>query len=199
MPTFLLIRHATHGLLTTRFVARTPGVHLNEQGVREAEALVERLKDVNIEAIYSSPLERAIETAQPLASRLKLDIQIQQGLNEVDIGEWTNLTFDELRQAPGWEQWSDNRSNFCPPGGEYLLETQARMVRLLEELRRRHDAVVALFSHGDPIKSTVAHYLGTHLDLFRRIHIDPVSVSIVQVTDAAPGVIRVNDTGQIRL
>jgi probable phosphomutase (TIGR03848 family) len=199
MATFLLIRHATHGLLTTRFVARTSGVHLNEQGLREAESLIARLEGVPIEAIYSSPLERALETAQPLAKHLGLDVEVREGLNEVDLGEWTNLTFDELHAKPDWQQWRDNRSNFCPPGGEYPLETQARMIRVLEELRRKHSGVVAVFSHGDPVKSTLAHYLGVHLDLFRRIHVDPASISIVEVTDAAPIVIRVNDTGPISL
>jgi probable phosphomutase (TIGR03848 family) len=197
MATFYLMRHATHAVLTTRFVARSPGIHLNEQGQREADDLALRLARIPFEAIYSSPLERAIETAAPLAKHCGFAVEVVDGLNEVDIGEWTGLTFEDLRAKPEWQQWTNNRSNFRPPGGELLLDTQARMIAAIEDLRRKHEGDVALFSHGDPIKVAMAHYLGTHLDLFRRISIEPASVNIVEVSDGAPRVIRVNDTGAL--
>lgn len=199
MSIFLFIRHGTHGLLGKRFVARTAGVLINEQGWREAVSVSKRLEGVEIEAIYSSPLERAMQTADPLSKRTGLEVQVREELNEIDVGEWSNLEFETLRSKPGWEQWRDVRSCFHPPGGELMLDTQARMVRLVEELRRKHSGVVALFSHGDPIKGALAHYLGTPLDLFRRIDVDPGSISAVQITDEGPNILRLNDTGDLRL
>src|ERR1041384_5214871 len=110
MSTILFVRHGTHGLLGKRFVSRTPGVLLNEQGWKEAEAIADRLSGIPIAAIYSSPLERALQTADPLAKRLDLEIQVEEALNEIHIGEWSNLTMDELEKMPGWREWHDLRS-----------------------------------------------------------------------------------------
>lgn len=200
MSTFLFIRHASHGLLGKRFVARTPGVMLSEQGEAEALTLAERLQHLPIEAIYSSPLERAQQTAQPLAERLKLAPTIREELNEIDIGDWTNCTMDAIDEKPGWSDWNTFRSCARPPGGELMLEAQARVVSLVSELRAKHPgALVALFSHGDIVKGALAHYLGVHLDLFHRIDIDPASVSVVRIENWGPRVLRVNDTGALHL
>jgi probable phosphoglycerate mutase len=194
--TFLFIRHGHHELLGKRFVARSPGVNLSERGRQQAQELARRLESAGIGAIYSSPMERARQTAAPLAEALGLDVRIAEELNEIDIGDWTNLTMEEIGREPGWRDWNAFRSCTLPPGGELMLEAQRRVVRLLWDLRRRHDGqTVALFSHGDIIRGAMAHFLGVHLDLFLRIEIDPASVSAVEVGDWGPRVLRMNCPG----
>jgi probable phosphoglycerate mutase len=191
--TFLFIRHGHHELLGKRFVARRPGVHLSAEGQRQAEEVASRLSDQGIAAIYSSPLERAQETAAPLSKRLGLEIQTAEELNEIDIGEWTDLPMDEIGRQPGWRDWNAFRSCTLPPGGELMLEAQRRVVQLLWVLRERHHGqTVALFSHGDIIRGAMAHFLGVHLDLFLRIEVDPASVSAVEVSEWGPRVLFVN-------
>lgn len=196
MCTILFIRHGTHGLLGKRFVARTPGVLLNEQGWKEAESVADRLAETPVAAIYSSPMERAMQTADPLAKRLSLEVQVREELNEIHIGEWSNMTMDELSLIPGWQQWHELRSCNNPPGGERMIDVQRRMVTLIEEIQARHNSeTVALFSHGDPIRAALAYYLGIPIDFFNRINVDPGSISVLRLDDSRVQVTKLNDTG----
>jgi broad specificity phosphatase PhoE len=188
---FLFVRHTAHDWLPKGIAGRQAGVHLNSCGCKKAENLAEGLAVLRIEAIYCSPLERACETAEPLARRLQLRPQIAEEFNEVDMGEWSGRTFAELKAMPGWERWNAFRSLTTPPGGESMIDVQRRVLRKLSELRDRYSAV-AIFSHGDVIRATVAYFLGVHLDLFQRIKIDPGSVSAVELGDDFVGVCCVN-------
>ena len=198
MTTFLLIRHATNDMVGKSLAGWTPKVHLNEAGRTQASDLAKRLASVPIAAIYSSPLERAVETAEPLAEQLKLELQINQGIGEIDFGEWTGKTIKELADTPTWGHIQRFPSGTRIPGGETLREMQYRVVSELESLRERHaKEIVAIFAHADVIKAMVAHYLGVHLDLFQRIIISPASVSIISISEHGPHVLRVNDTGEL--
>lgn len=198
MTTFLLIRHGAHALGGGIIAGRSPGVHLSDLGREQAGELADRLSHLAIAAIYSSPMERTRETAQPLADRLHLDVQIHDALNEIDFGEWMGQSIDELRKHPLWAAWNEYRSGTRIPGGESMLETQLRAVREVEYLRTEHpNQCLALFSHGDVIKSVVAYALGMPLDMFRRIEIGLASVSIVAIGDYGPWVLAVNNTGRI--
>jgi probable phosphomutase (TIGR03848 family) len=200
MTTFLLIRHAAHSLGGEVIAGRSPGVHLSDEGHRQARDLAERLTRLGITAIYSSPLDRTRETAQPLADRLGLAVHVREELNEIDFGDWTLQSIDELRARPIWSPWNEYRSGTRIPGGELMLETQLRIVREMDRLRGEHpDACIACFSHGDVIKAAVAHALGVPLDLFRRIEIALASVSVIAVGDYGPWVLGVNHTGRIEL
>jgi probable phosphoglycerate mutase len=172
---------------------RSPGVHLNAQGRLQAERLAERLASEPIDQIHSSPLERAQETAAPLAARLKLAIQTSDALDEVEFGDWTHRSLDGLAADATWRQFNSFRSGTRIPGGESMIEIQARMTGALEHLHREFPGrTLALFSHGDPIKATVAYYLGVPLDLFLRIEIGCASVSIIELTGTGPRVHCVN-------
>lgn len=196
MTIFLLIRHATNDAVGKSLAGWTPGVHLNEEGKAQAEQLVGHLAQVALTAIYSSPLERAIETAQPVAASKGLEITIDQGLGEIDFGEWTGKTIKELAETPTWGHIQRFPSGTRIPGGETLREMQYRVVTRLEALRHEHPkGIIAVFAHADVIKAMMAHYLGVHLDLFQRIVISPASVSVVSVSEAGPHVLRMNDTG----
>lgn len=195
----LLIRHAHNDYLDSRRLAgRTPGVHLNEKGRGQAQALAERLKSWPITAIYSSPLERAQETAAPLAAARGLAVQVLEDLNETDCGEWTEQAIDELVKTDIWLKMQSCPSATSHPGGEGIVAVQVRMVRALEALRARHcGETIAVFSHADPIKAALAHYTGLHIDLFQRLVIDPAAISELAFFPQGPRLIRSNDTAHL--
>lgn len=200
MTTFGLIRHANHSLLGRTIVGRTPGVRLSPAGLRQAEALAGRLADSPIGALYSSPLERARATAAPIAERLRLEVQIADELNEIDFGDWTNRTLADLHEIEAWRQFNAFRSSSRVPNGEAMIEVQGRMLRLVDRLCAAHPAqTVALVSHGDVIKATLAHHLGVPLDLFQRIEISPASVSVVRIERHGPVVLLINGFAEDRL
>jgi broad specificity phosphatase PhoE len=200
MTTFALIRNAEHGLLGHTIVGRAPGVRLSPEGVRQAEALAERLEGSSIRALYSSPRERARTTAAPIAARLRLEVQIPAELNEIDFGEWTNRTLADLRDVQEWRRFNIFRSGMRIPGGETMVEVQGRMLRLIERLCAIHPGqTVALIGHGDVIKATLAHYLGVPLDLFQRIEISPASISVVRVERYGPEGLLINGGTEERL
>lgn len=200
MTTFALIRHASHALLGHTIVGRQPGVQLGSSGLREAEALAGRLEGWPIEALYSSPLERARATAAPIAERLHLEVQIAQELNEIDYGAWTNRTLADLRELAEWRRFNLFRSGSRIPGGESMLEVQERMLRLLERLGAAHpEQTIALVSHGDVIKAALAYYLGVPLDLLQRIELGPASLSILRVEPYGPQVLLINGLVEERL
>lgn len=190
----LLIRHGENDWVgTDRLAGRTPGVHLNEQGRQQAQALVPLLRQQPLAAIYSSPLERCLETAQPLSLERNLPIVAEDGILEVDYGAWRGGNLKELAKLPEWQQVQHYPSTFRFPEGETLREVQSRAVGTIERLRDQHpNAVVALFSHGDVIRTTIAHYMGTPLDLFQRVIISTASISLLAFFEQRPAILGVN-------
>jgi probable phosphomutase (TIGR03848 family) len=190
----LLIRHGENDWVgTDRLAGRTPDVHLNEKGKEQAAHLAALLAHQPIAAIYSSPLERCLETAQPLAERLGLPVTNAPGFLEVDYGAWRGGNLKELAKLPEWKMVQHFPSTFRFPDGETLLEVQQRAVAAVEQLRRQHpDQVIALFSHGDVLRTTLAHYLGVPLDLFQRVIVSTASVSVLGFVDDMPAVLAVN-------
>lgn len=194
----LLIRHGLTGQTAAKLTGWTPGVHLSERGRAQAEGLVARLEGLGIDAIYSSPLERAAETAAPLARARKIRVRRRDELGEVHYGDIQGKTFKVLGRSRLWEHLRAWPSDVRFPNGETLRETQARAVGALEELRAAHQKqTVAVFSHGDFIRLSLAHYLGIHIDLYRRLAIDTVSVSAVRFYPMGVQVPRLNDTGTL--
>jgi broad specificity phosphatase PhoE len=195
---FLLIRHATNDFVGKAIAGRAPGVRLNAQGLSEAQQVTDRLRTAPIAAIYVSPLERARETAAPLAARLRLEARVCPDLHEIDCGEWTGKTFGELDADPRWRLWVLRRSEARAPGGESILEAQCRVVDLITRLRVAHEGeIVALVSHGDVIKAALAHFLRISLDELERFDIAPASVSAIRVGEDWAQVKLVNDTGSL--
>jgi probable phosphoglycerate mutase len=194
----LLVRHGETPTTGQVLPGRTPGLHLSERGLLQAERVAERLADLPVDAIYASPLERTRETAEPTALRSGLQVNEDPGLVECDFGEWTGAALAELAGLPQWQAVQYSPSTFRFPGGESFNEMQARMVGALEVLRAAHPGgVVVCFSHADPLKAAVAHALGTPLDLFQRIVISPGSVSAISYGEGkAPAVLMVNSTSE---
>ena len=200
MSDLLLIRHATNDWVGQRLAGHTAGVHLNAEGQRQAVALAERLTDWPLAAIYSSPLERARETAQPLAEHRKLSVVIENGLAEVAYGAWTGQTLQDLAKTPQWPQVQHTPSLFVFPEGEAMGAMQARAVAAIERLRLAHAGqVIALVSHADVIKAAVAYYIGMPFDLFQRLVVDTASLTWLHFTANGPYLLRFNDTGALHL
>lgn len=198
MTTFLLIRHASHALLKRTLVGRTPGVPLDEEGRAQAERLAERLADLKPLALYSSPVQRAMETAAPLSERWGLPVQMSKEFIEIDFGEWAGRDFSDLRPLQQWDYFNSYRSGTRPSGGELMLEVQARAVTGLQRLHAEHpDSLIAIVSHGDVIRAALNYYLGAALDLFRRLEVSPASVSLLELQDWGPRVLLVNHLGDL--
>lgn len=198
MTTFLLVRHASLDALGCYLAGRAPGEHLNALGRREAEELASRLSGIHLDAVYSSPLERARETAEFIACDRKLTVELRDELLELDFGEWTRRTFEELAADPRWERFNRHRSGTRIPGGELMMEAQARAVSFVEGVAmERPSATVAAVTHGDVIRGAVSHYLGMPLDFYNRFDVAPASVSVLEVTEHGARVHCVNVTERL--
>lgn len=197
----LLVRHGVTPSTGELLPGRTAGLHLSEEGRAQAEALAERLGDLPIAAIHTSPLERSVETCAPLASRLGLQPLVDDGLTECDFGDWTGRRLAELAQSPEWQAVQQTPSRFRFPGGESFAELAERVVITVDRIRNAHPGqLVACFSHADPIKAALNHALGAPLDALQRIWIDPASVSVLGYgADGEVGVLKMNTTtGSLR-
>lgn len=199
MVTFFLIRHATNEWVQTgRLAGWTPNVHLNDYGKQQAAALAERLAKVTLTAIYSSPLERTMETANAIAAHHNLEIQTEIGIGEVQYGKWQGKKLKKLMKKKRWEIVQNVPSRMQFPEGETMRGAQMRAVDAIERLYAQYadqkDVTLALVSHSDIIKMIVAHYLGMHLDVFQRINISTASLTVLMLGDGRPFIERVNDT-----
>ncbi|MEJ2550210.1 MAG: histidine phosphatase family protein [Anaerolineales bacterium] len=197
MTTILLIRHAENDFVKTgKLAGRLPDVHLNARGKLQAEALAEVLRPVRLRAIFSSPLERALETAAPLAAAKKKDVIVRENLGEIHYGKWQGASLKRLYRRKLWRIIQSIPSLARFPEGESFPEAQARIVSELETLRAQYGtpkAVIACIFHSDPIKLALAHYIGLPLDLFQRLTISPASISILQVHGAHVRLVGLND------
>jgi broad specificity phosphatase PhoE len=180
VTTLLLVRHGAHDLLGKAVAGRAPGVGLNALGRAQAHDLARWLPR-EIHAIYCSPQQRAVETAQPLAAARGLPVTTEEAFDEIDFGRWTGLPFDELRaDSERWNLWVERKSVACPPGGEPFARVHERAMSGVERLAKlHHDDVVLVVTHGDIIKAVMAGFLGVSLDHLERFDIAPASLSIV--------------------
>ncbi len=196
--TVLLVRHGQTATTGTVLPGRAKGLHLADTGRDQAAKAAERIGELKkIDAVYTSPLERAKETAAPIAATLGLKARVQRGLNECDFGEWTGQELKSLMKLPEWQAVQRAPSTFRFPGGESFTDMQHRIVTTLDGLRADHPGgAIVCVSHADPIKAVLAHALGTHLDLFQRIVVSPCSVSVIVWHAGGPIVLAANSTGR---
>jgi probable phosphoglycerate mutase len=194
MTTILLIRHGENSFVGKRMAGRLPDVFLNERGQKQAAALVTALQKAPIKAVYSSPMERAQQTAAPLAAALGLAVEPAPGLNELDMGDWQGRTLKQLSRLKAWKVVQSQPSAFRFPGGESFSEAQARGVAELTAMAERHpEELVACFSHADMIRLVTAHFLNIPLDSFQRLGADTASITVLHIgKDGSAAVPRVN-------
>jgi probable phosphoglycerate mutase len=223
--TILLVRHGATTTTGKELPGRAPGLHLSDEGRRQADEVAARIHAIahpptpapppdrkdngaapappagrargpRVTAVYASPLERTRETAAPIAAALGLEVRIDEGLIELDMGDWTGLELKAAYKKKEWATIQRYPSGFTFPGGESFVAMQTRMVATLERLRLAHrgETIVAV-SHADPIRAVVAHAMGAHLDLFQRVVVSPCSLTAIALGDAGPTVLTVNATG----
>ncbi|BAX93151.1 histidine phosphatase family protein [Mycobacterium shigaense] len=204
--TVILLRHGRSTSNTAGVLAgRSEGVDLDDKGREQAVGLIDRIGDLRIRAVVSSPLLRCRRTVEPLAEALCLEPLIDDRLAEVDYGEWTGRKIGELAKEPLWRVVQAHPSAAVFPGGEGLAQVQARAVAAVREHDRRlaleyggehgGDALWVACTHGDVIKALIADAYGIHLDGFQRVTADPASVSVIRYTELRPFVLHVNHTG----
>ncbi|MDA8102561.1 MAG: histidine phosphatase family protein [Nitrospiraceae bacterium] len=192
----ILVRHGKTATTGQVLPGRAHGLLLAEEGRSQAEEVAKELAFIEkIAAIYSSPLERAMETAAPLAAARQMVPLVDERLYECDFGSWTGRRLDELTKLPEWRVIQHSPSKFTFPEGESFRSMSTRMVDFLEWVHASHrgETVVA-FSHADPIKALVAHCLGMHLDSFQRIVISTAGITGISITDGANYALFVNST-----
>ena len=195
MPLLLLIRHGENDYTKKRKLAgHLAGIHLNERGREQAQALAESLKNVPLKAIYSSPLERAVETAAPIADAHRLKLQLEDGLLETVVGKWQGRSLRSLQLTRQWRivQGAPSRAQF--PAGETFYQCQTRVVAALDAICRQHkpkDILAAVF-HADPIKLAIAHYIGMPLDHFQRLVCETGSVTMIAIHESGAHLLWLN-------
>jgi probable phosphoglycerate mutase len=199
MTTLFLIRHAANDLIKDgKLAGWLSDVHINDEGHKQAEQMTARMDKVKLDAIYSSPLERAVETAEYLARPRGLEIQKREGLGEIRLGTWEGQKIDDLNKTDEWRMFQIYPSGARPPGGETGRQMQMRVVDEVESICAAHpEGNVAIVSHADTIKATVAHYAGVHLDLFQRMVVSPASVTVIWIGPCGPRLVRFNDAGPL--
>jgi len=202
VTTVILLRHGRSTANVSGVLAgRSTGVGLDDHGRAQAEKLVDRLAELPLAAVVTSPLQRCQETVAPLLAARGLEATVEDDLSEVDYGDWTGRKLGELGKEDLWKVVQAHPSAAVFPGGEGLAAMQARAVAAIRRQAARigaehgDRALWVACSHGDVIKAAVADALGLHLDSFQRIVVDPCSVSVISYTPTRPFVVRVNDTG----
>lgn len=196
----VLVRHGTTSTTGAVLPGRAPGLHLSPKGTDQAKAVAGRVGELARRpvAVYASPLERAVETARPIAEACETGVAVEDDLVECDFGEWTGEKLATLRKNRAWsavERWP---STFRFPGGESFPEMQARVWGVLERLVARHqgESFVAV-SHADCIKAAIAQAAGVPLDLFQRLVVPPCSVSVVARGEHGIHVLCVSSTASL--
>ena len=169
-------------------------VPLDDVGLKQARALAERFSRERISVVQASPRQRAIQTASPIAQSLRLPIDIESVLDEIDCGEWSGRPFDELSREFSWQEWNCSRATARAPSGESMADLEQRIVAHLGRMQRTHpDGGIVLVSHGEVIRAAILHYCGLSADAYSQIEIDPASVSTLVLTPATAEVRTVNE------
>lgn len=203
MTDFWLIRHASTSAPSDQLAGWAPDVHLSERGRKQVQLLAARLQNlrglgITFDEVYSSPLERTRETAEPLAAALGCAAYALSELGELDFGSWTERPFAELEQMEEWQRWNRFRSGACLPGGGSFSSAQARAVEALLKLRARHpEHSVIIVSHADVIKAIVMHFLGIPTDYCHRLDIDQASITRLELSSDHARILRLNDTAHL--
>lgn len=198
MTQFVLVRHGMNDTVGRSIAGRSRIVRLNEVGRAEAERVAARLSQTPLSAVCSGPLPRVIETAEPIARVQGLSVEIREGLDEIDFGEWTGLDYATLESDPAWKTFNTYRSGARPPCGELMVEVQSRMVSEVERLRALYEGgTVAIVSHGDPLKMVIGYYIGIPVELLHRIELSTGSITVLSLSSFGSRLLRLNDTGRV--
>ncbi len=182
MTLFLLIRHAMHDQLDRVLTGRRRGVPINAAGREQVRGLAKRLRPVGITHVQSSPCRRALQTAAPIAWDAALSVETFAALDEVEFGDWSGRSFDELYRESGWRQWNEDRARSQAPGGEDMASVQGRIVAHLHRMHAQHPfGRIVIVSHAETIRAAALHLMSMPLDDWSSVPVPPASITRVQV------------------
>jgi broad specificity phosphatase PhoE len=195
----LLIRHGSTDLLGRVLYGRMPGVHLNAEGISQASALARIVTmRYHLREVISSPMDRAIETARPIAEAQGLEVSTDPSFNEIDFGAWMGKPFPELHDLDLWKRYYQSRATTRPPCGESMMDVQSRawngMAQIIERYQSAQDTTVAVVTHGDVVRALLLLVLGMPIDHIQRIEAAPASVSEILIRRSELRVRTVNET-----
>lgn len=194
MTLLYLVRHGLNDWTGKRLIGNTPGIHLNDAGRKQAEAVAQALTGKRITAIFSSPLERAMETAEPLSVALNLSIQPHPGLQEVDFGDWQGLSARKMQRLKLFKQAQERPSLVRFPGGESYREAQERVILALTGFTAQFsgDTALACFSHCDIIRLAIAGLIGLQIDAFHSLAAETGSISVLSMGNKRNELLKLN-------
>ncbi len=200
--TFLLVRHGqTEWNRIERFRGRAD-VPLNETGLQQAAATGQRIaQQWQVSAIYSSPLSRAMRTAEAIAAHYFLAVQPHPGMIDIDYGEWQGLSPEEV--AKQWQKELDlwyNQPHLCRiPGGETLNDLRARSLKTIQELAKRHpDQTIVVVGHTVINRVLLLAILGLGNERFWRLRQDTCAINVFEEADGDFTLVSLNDTCHLR-
>lgn len=201
MATILLIRHGHNDTIGNTLAGRLPGVHLNEDGLEQARCLAEELADLPIKAVYASPLERTMETAEPIARVHALNVEEIPSLIEIDFGEWQGEKIKTLKESKLWKIIHEHPNHVSFPSGENFPDAQSRIIEGLLHLDSQYDEndIVVCVAHSDVIRLAVAYFLALPLKNFHRIKIFPASITVLHLDQGEVSFGPINYTPQLSL
>ena len=200
MTDIILVRHGeTEWNLAEIFRGRID-VGLNETGVKQAELLAEYLSDVKIESIYSSPLKRAVKTAEAIAGYHRIDIKITPGLIDFNFGEWQGLPHQEVqkRYKELYTEWLNNPHQVVIPGGESLNDVRQRAIAAVDDAIAKYKGTVILVSHRVVNKVLICALLGLDNSHFWQIRQDTCSITSFSYENERFILTRHNDTSFLK-
>jgi probable phosphomutase (TIGR03848 family) len=195
MPAVIFIRHGENEYVKKgRLAGRLPGIHLNDKGIQQAQQLADQLSQVKLSAVYSSPLERAMETAEPIAKAQNLEVVPRPGLLEVDYGEWQDKSLKQLRRRKLWKAVQETPSLVRFPRGESFTEAQSRIANEIKDLCSKHKTkeMIVCVCHSDMIKLAVAYFINLPLDQFQKMAVQPGSLTTLAISSHGNLLINLN-------
>ena len=180
MTEIILVRHGETEWNVQQVFRGRIDIELNETGLRQAELLAEYLSGVMIDAVYSSPLRRALKTAEAIASPHKLEVKIAPGLIDFDFGKWHGLPQQEVkrRYRELYAEWVKNPHLIRMPEGESLSDVRERALTVVDEVVAKYEGTVALVSHRVVNKVLICALLGLDNSHFWNIKQDTGAITI---------------------
>ena len=194
--TVFLIRHGVTEWHAARKVLGHRDIGLNEQGKVQARGAAEALARVPIAEVLSSPLVRAVQTAEIIAEKFKVPLARDPRLADFRVGRWEGMGYDEVAALAEYQQFLADPMSHRIPGGEDLAQIRDRAVGAVDQTLRDHPAgeSMAIISHAGIIKVLLAHYLGMNLADYHRLRVAPGSISVLSFVDdrELPRILAVN-------
>ena len=195
MPTLFLVRHGETDWNRSGQIMGERPIPLNRNGETQAHRLAKLLSRCSLGALYSSPVARALQTAEILAAALHMPVTVERGLTEIGVGQWEGRYWKDLTEDIVRHNFYAMPQETRPPGGETLNEVQARAVSTVERAGACVGAGSLLFvSHADVLRAIVAHYLRVDFQTVRQMRFDHASLTALEVNGSAADLLFLNYT-----